>query len=141
MNWREFIKKSRLKPWDIVIITGLILVSFAPLVVFALQQESDTEPSVTKQAVLRVDGEEIKTFDLIEGQESYTYTYEDEHGDYNVIEVSDGMIRIKEADCGDQICVRQGWAKKNGETRVCLPHKLVLEVQSSDGSDEGSLIY
>ncbi|MGM0122943.1 hypothetical protein IGI37_000309 [Enterococcus sp. AZ194] len=139
MKWREFIIKSRLKPWDIVIITGLILVSFVPLIIFGLQQTA--EATVTKQAVLRVDGEEIKTFDLYEGQKTYTYTYKDEDGDYNILEISDGKIRIKEANCGDQICVRQGWAQKNGETRVCLPHKLVIEIQTSDGSDEGSLIY
>lgn len=139
MKWQEFIKKSLLKPWDVAIITGLILVSFAPLVIFGLQQTA--EATVTKEAILRVDGKEIKTFELSEGQETYTYTYEDAHGDYNVIEVSDGKIRIKEADCGDQICVRQGWASKNGDTRVCLPHKLVIEIQTSDGSDDGSLIY
>ncbi|MFS1126291.1 NusG domain II-containing protein, partial [Enterococcus faecalis] len=50
-------------------------------------------------------------------------------------------VRIKEADCDDQICVRRGWATKNGETIVCLPHKLVIEVRSTDGGDEDSLIY
>ena len=50
-------------------------------------------------------------------------------------------IRIKEANCGDQVCVRRGWAKENGETIVCLPHKLVIEVQGSQGGDSDDLIY
>ena len=65
----------------------------------------------------------------------------DEHGDYNLIEIDGDRVRIKEADCDDQICVRRGWATKNGETIVCLPHKLVIEVRSTDGGDEDSLIY
>ena len=59
-----------------------------------------------------------------------------------IIKAHDGdRVRIKEADCDDQICVRRGWATKNGETIVCLPHKLVIEVRSTDGGDEDSLIY
>ncbi|WP_165004995.1 MULTISPECIES: NusG domain II-containing protein [unclassified Enterococcus] len=138
MDLKEFAKKSLLKPWDIVIIVLLIVLSFLPIVIFGLQQ-ADAAPD--REAVLRVDGTEIKTFPLVSGKESYTYTYKDSHGDYNLIEVDGDRIRIKEADCDDQICVRRGWAAKNGETIVCLPHKLVIEVRSTDGSDEDSLIY
>lgn len=102
-------------------------------------QQANAAPE--KEAVLRVDGTEIKTFPLSVGSETYTYTYKDPHGDYNLIEIAGDKIRIKEADCDDQICVRRGWASKNGETIVCLPHKLVIEVRSTDGSDEDSLIY
>lgn len=105
---------------------------------FGLQQNTAT---AEKEAVLRVDGTEIKTFPLMAGEESNTYTYKDEHGDYNLIEIDGDRVRIKEADCDDQICVRRGWATKNGETIVCLPHKLVIEVRSTDGGDEDSLIY
>ncbi|OQO69734.1 hypothetical protein BH747_09235 [Enterococcus villorum] len=135
---KEFIKKSLLKPWDIFIIVLLIALSFLPVIVFSYQQENATS---SKEAVLRVDGNEIKTFPLITGNKSYTYTYEDAHGDYNLIEIDGDKIRIKEADCDDQICIRRGWASKNGETIVCLPHKLVIEVRSTDGSEEDSLIY
>jgi hypothetical protein len=135
---KEFIKKSLLKPWDIFIIALLIALSFLPVIVFSYQQENATP---NKEAVLRVDGNEIKTFPLVAGNKNYTYTYEDAHGDYNLIEIDGDKIRIKEADCDDQICVRRGWASKNGETIVCLPHKLVIEVRSTDGSEEDSLIY
>ena len=35
MTIKEFIKKSRLKTWDVIIIAILVLGSFLPLVVFA----------------------------------------------------------------------------------------------------------
>lgn len=116
----------------------LTVLSFLPVMIFGLQQNTAT---AEKEAVLRVDGTEIKTFPLMAGEESNTYTYKDEHGDYNLIEIDGDRVRIKEADCDDQICVRRGWATKNGETIVCLPHKLVIEVRSTDGGDEDSLIY
>lgn len=132
---KTFIKNAHLKPWDGVIILLLILSSFLPILIFGQTQ------TATKEAVLRVDGTEIKRFDLVEGQKSYTYLYEDEDGDYNLLEIDGDRIRIKEANCGDQICVRRGWASKNGETIVCLPHKMVIEIQASDGSETDDLIY
>ncbi|WP_312498712.1 NusG domain II-containing protein [Enterococcus sp.] len=132
---KAFIKNAHLKPWDGVIILLLILSSFLPILIFGQTQ------TATKEAVLRVDGTEIKRFDLVEGQKSYTYLYEDEDGDYNLLEIDGDRIRIKEANCGDQICVRRGWASKNGETIVCLPHKMVIEIQASDGSETDDLIY
>ena len=138
MKVKEFIRRAHLKPWDGVIILVLILSSFLPILIFG---QSQSTPTAAKQAVLRVDGKEIKEFDLIEGQDSYTYRYEDPDGDYNLIEIASDRIRIKEADCGEQICVRRGWASKNGETIVCLPHKLVIEVRATDGSETDDLIY
>ncbi|OJG83646.1 hypothetical protein RV14_GL000880 [Enterococcus ratti] len=135
---KEFIKKSLFKPWDIFILVLLIALSFLPILVFSYQQEN---AATKKEAVLRVDGTQIKVFPLTSGNKRYTYTYKDIHGDYNLIEIDGDKIRIKEADCGDQICVRRSWAFKNGETIVCLPHKLVIEIRSIDGSDEDSLIY
>lgn len=135
---KDFIKKSLLKPWDIFIIMLLIVLSFLPIIIFGSQQSQSV---AEKEAVLRVDGTEIKTLPLISGNKSYTYTYTDADGDYNIIEIAGDKIRMKEADCGDQICVRRGWVTKNGETIVCLPHKLVIEVRSTDGSEADSLIY
>ncbi|MGK0605395.1 NusG domain II-containing protein [Enterococcus gilvus] len=137
MKLKDLAKNSLLRPWDGLIILLLVLLSFAPVVVFSLNRAS----SSTQEAVLSVDGEEIKTFDLSDKSQNYTYRYEEKDGDYNLIEVKDGRIRIKEADCGDQICVRRGWIDQSGETIVCLPHKLLIEIKSSDGGEPGSVIY
>lgn len=138
MRLKDFIKTSYLKPWDLIIIACLILVSFLPLVVFGMQQR---EAPATLTAVLKVDGQVIKTFDLDKQEPAYTYRYEASDGDYNLIEVDGDQVRIKEANCGDQVCVRRGWVSKAGETIVCLPHKLVVEINASDGSESGSVIY
>lgn len=47
-------------------------------------------------------------------------------------------IRISKANCNDQVCVRTGAIDKQGDTVVCLPHKLVIEVKASDGSSGDS---
>ena len=139
MDFKTFFKKSRMKRWDFIILISLVILSFIPILIFSIYQSKINE--VTYQAIVKVDGKQVKVFDLSENGQHYTYRYEDKDGDYNIIEVNRNQIRMKEANCGDQICVKRGWIKKPGETIVCLPHKLVIEIQSSDGSESGSVIY
>ncbi|EUJ33912.1 hypothetical protein MFLO_01790 [Listeria floridensis FSL S10-1187] len=89
-------------------------------------------------AVVTVDGKEYKKVTLTghSGTESFTITQDD--GDYNTIEIKDEKIRISKANCGDQVCVRTGAIGKRGETIVCLPHKVVIEVKASDGNSGGN---
>ena len=35
---------------------------------------------------------------------------------------------MKDAECPDKLCMRQGAISRDGQTIVCLPHKLVVEV-------------
>jgi len=136
---KEFIKKSQLKPWDVVIIVLLLFGSFLPFAVFSMQNQDST---AAKQAVLKVNNKVIKVFDLKKDGPTYTYKYIDPDGDYNLIEVDGDRLRIAEANCGDLACVRRGWISKPGETPIaCLPHNLFITVQASDGSEDGSLIY
>ncbi len=46
----------------------------------------------------------------------------------NVVEVRDGQVRVREADCSNQTCVNQGWVSGQGQTIVCLPHKLTVQL-------------
>lgn len=46
----------------------------------------------------------------------------------NVLVIKDGEAAIVEADCRDKICVAHKPVKKIGETIICLPHKVVVEV-------------
>lgn len=55
----------------------------------------------------------------------------------NVVEVKDGQVRVREADCPNQDCVNQGWIGSSAQQIVCLPHKLYVDVVggSSSGVD------
>lgn len=43
-----------------------------------------------------------------------------------VIEIKTGRVRVKEAHCPNQICVREGWVSKG--VIVCLPNRVVVFV-------------
>ena len=47
---------------------------------------------------------------------------------YNIVAVEDGTVMVTDADCRDQICVEHKKISRTGETIVCLPHKLVVEI-------------
>lgn len=53
----------------------------------------------------------------------------------NVLTVQDGEAKMTEADCPDKLCVHQKAISHDRETIVCLPHKVVVTVKSSEDSD------
>lgn len=72
-----------------------------------------------------VDGVPVAEYSL---SEDATYEISGFEGGYNTLVIEDGVAYLNEADCPDKLCVKQGKIKKVGETIVCLPHKVVIEV-------------
>ncbi len=125
-----------IRRFDVIIVITLSLLSFLPLAIFSYVQANAPNNGADKTlvAVITVDGKEYKRVDLTGHSGTDTFTVTQEDGDYNTIEVKDEKIRISKANCGDQVCVRTGAVGKLGETIVCLPHKLVIEVKATDGT-------
>ncbi len=75
-------------------------------------------------------------------QDVYILYYEDypvlpEDGAYNLISVIDGKVTMEAADCRDQICVNHKPIMSERESIICLPHKLVIEIEGN-GRKSGS---
>lgn len=130
--------KKHLKPWDIVIIIVVTVASFTPLVVFAGINSFSQSRNEDVIANVKIDGKIVDTFNLSTTNKSFEKTYYPAKGQYNIIEVAFGKIRVKEDNSPDQIAVHTGWISQPGQTSICLPHKLVLEIE---GKDEHPLIY
>lgn len=57
-------------------------------------------------------------------------------GGENHIVIHDGKVSMTDADCPDKLCVNMGKISKTGETIVCLPHRVVVEITGAgDGVD------
>lgn len=87
-------------------------------------------------AFLYQDGVCIRTIALSGVDAPFSFTVEWEGG-YNVIEVERGRIRVAQADCPDQVCVRQGWISNSVVPVACLPHRLVIQLESAGGGVDG----
>ena len=81
-----------------------------------------------------VQGEkQVRIYDL---QEEQTI----EINDSNLCRIQDGEVNMTEADCPDKLCMHQGPISISGETIVCLPNKVVIEIVGKDEKDSGSQI-
>ena len=107
-----------IKKADIVML--ILLVAAGILGYVALKASMKKGGSVK----VSIDGKVIETISLDDDGE---YRIEAEGG-YNLLIIKDGEAYLKEADCPDKLCVKQGHITKEGETIVCLPHKVIIEV-------------
>lgn len=116
--------KRKTKKNDIILICALLLVALAAWGVLRLTREQGGE------AIVTVDGQLAATIPL---SVDATLPIGAERGFCNTVEVSGGRVRMVVADCPDKLCVRQGWIRYDGESIVCLPHKLVVTVRGTAG--------
>ena len=78
---------------------------------------------------ITVGGEEYGTYNLSEDQII-------EINDTNVCEIKDGEVNMIQADCPDQLCIHQGPIHIQGETIVCLPNRVVVEITGNDKDEQ-----
>ena len=77
------------------------------------------------------DGEVLYRLDLRTAEDQ---TFEIDYGEGgNTVEIRDHQIRVKDADCPDQTCVRSGWLDSSLPI-VCLPHHLVIRFAETQGA-------
>ncbi len=82
----------------------------------------------SKYISIQVNGNEIKEIIFDPSIIGNQLPIKTEFG-YNLIEIGDERVRVIEADCPDELDVKQGWIENVGETIVCLPNKLVIELK------------
>ncbi len=64
-----------------------------------------------------------------------------ENGEYiNILVIKDGKAYVESANCPDGICSDHRAISHNGETIVCLPHKVVVSVYTDDAANTPDVI-
>ncbi|MCC8098111.1 MAG: NusG domain II-containing protein [Eubacterium sp.] len=89
------------------------------------------------EAKIYSDGELVKTIELENVSEGYEFTVECEEGE-NVIRVENGKICVASASCPDKVCVNQGWISNGVTPIVCLPNKLVIEIEGAEAEADAA---
>lgn len=112
--------KSKLRN-DFILVGIILTIAVIIFAIFKLNQK---------------DGKFVKVY--IDSQEEYCYNFNDdvevpiysgENDEFeNILFIKNGKAFIKSANCPDKICVAHRKISKTGETIVCLPHKLVVEI-------------
>lgn len=116
---------SKRRRMDFILIAVVMLIALiSAVIVYLTHNKGD-------MAVIKVDGNIVSELSL---SDNTTIIIEGYQGGSNTVSIIDGKAYVSEADCPDEICVKTGGISRAGETIVCLPHRVVVEIKSSNGT-------
>jgi len=115
------------KKRDILLGVVIIIAAFIMFMVMRITGGSDGN-----QIRIMVDGQEYGVYPLDQDREINIQLV----SGINRVCIYSGEAYMEEADCPDGYCINQGKISKVGETLVCLPHKVVVEVINTEGSQD-----
>lgn len=78
---------------------------------------------------ISVDNQEYGVFNLTEDRVISI-------GDTNKCQIKDGKVSMLYGECPDQVCVHSAAICQNGQTIICMPNRVVLEIIDSETDDQ-----
>lgn len=108
---------------DLLLLLGILVIAFLGAIGVQILSVKEAE-----RIQVSVDGQVFGVYSLHKDQEIKI-------NDTNYLIIKDGVADMIEADCPDQICVNQKAISKTGETIVCLPNKVIVDVKGADGGE------
>ena len=114
---------SKMKKKDFILIGAIVAVALVLLLCVKLTQKEGAG------VIVKIDGQEVGTYSLsVNG----TYSL---NGGTNILVIEDGYAYLKDANCPDHLCVKQGKISKTGQVITCLPNKLTVTVYGGEEND------
>ena len=98
----------------IVVLTVCVLAAALAVVFFAVKKDGKT-------VTVKIDNKVVYEYPLDTDREIVL--------EHNTAVIKNGKVYMKEADCKNQICVKTAAISKRGECIVCLPNKVILEIE------------
>ncbi|MDO4544682.1 MAG: NusG domain II-containing protein [Bacillota bacterium] len=111
-----------IKKADILLAAFLILVGFAASYVLSFGQTNGDTLLIT------VGGEKFGSYSLLEDKEIAI----DRNSHINKVTIKDGVVSMSFSDCRGQDCVHQHEISRTGESIICLPNQVVLEITGGE---------
>lgn len=118
--------ENKINKNDIILVLLILAVAIAAYLGLLFFRESHTKNA---EAVVTIDGAEYGRFPL---NQNVTEKIELADGSYNILVIQDGEADVTKASCPDGICVHHKNIRMQGETIVCLPNKVVVEIQNGE---------
>lgn len=108
------------KPRGVAVLSLIVLLGVGfPLATVGAYGEGTT-------ATIQVAGQVVEVLDLTrDGLHPLNVD-----GHVYMLEIKDGKVRILEADCPDQVCVRTGFISNHGQSIVCVPGRLIITIDN-----------
>ncbi len=113
-----------MKKNDWFLAAGIVI---AAAVILLLQIFGSVQNGLT--VTVSVDGSLYGTYSLSEDRQV-------EINDTNRIVIENGSVVMEWADCPDQLCVNHRSISRDGESIICLPNRVVVSIEGTDGKNE-----
>lgn len=113
----------------------LILIGAACLLALLLWLGVSLFKGQGAEVVITVNGEQWGRYSLSEDA-----TVVIENGEHsNTLIISGGKARVDDASCPDKLCVKMGEAEFSGQSIICLPNKVVIEIVGGKSGGEDAV--
>ena len=113
---------------DLILVGGLlVLLIVCGLAFFLIRPDGDV-------VTVEVDGKHYGTYELSKDRVVDIVTGE-HGGELNRLVIKNGEAYVETATCPDGICSNHRPVSRDGESIVCLPHKVVITVHQAGGEE------
>jgi hypothetical protein len=124
-------KKSSIKKNDLILFTSILFM----VVAIFLFNMAFSQPGMKVKVI---SGHDVYgVYDLKKDGEITIF----EDGRLNVIVISNGSAKMKDANCAGGDCLRQQAISKTGQSIACLPNKILIRVEGIGHSDVDSIAH
>lgn len=118
-----------MKKNDIVLLVFYIAMTIA-MTCYVVQDKLN---ATADQIEVYSDGKVVKSIPLPANDQSFEI--KNDHGHILVV-IENGVVRVTEADCRDQVCVHTKAIDQGGEMIVCLPNKIYVEIKKKKAENQ-----
>ena len=126
-------RSPKLRPnlWDGMVVLTVVILAVACAA--GIWRGSGSQESLT--AVISVDGTEVERIPLAQTGE----TRRTVHGGGYTLEIclTDTEVWVEQSDCPTQDCVHTGTISRSGQSIVCLPARIVIQLTGGAADSSG----
>ncbi len=127
----EIVEKKSFRKTDLILILGLVIVFGVILLVINLLK------SPGNMVLVSIDGQPKESFPLSQDLE---YVIEGYNGGTNTLVIKDGCAYLKDTSCPDHLCEMMGKIKDVGQSVICLPNRVVVEIIGDGKSNYDAVV-
>lgn len=107
-----------IKKADIILAAALIIIGLTLSFILT------SDKSAGDELIIKADGKKFGSYSLLENKEIIIK----KNSHINKVTINDGVVSMSFSDCTGQDCVNHHPISDSGETIICLPNKIVLEI-------------
>ena len=123
---KRLIGKNDLIMIGVLVVCGLVIAG----ALFLTRQTGN-------RVVVSVDGQVVSSFPL---EKDIEYEIEGFEGGRNTLVIKDGVAYMSDASCPDHLCMGMGKISQEGQSLICLPNRVVVEIQGEGDEPEYDVI-